>query len=724
MFYYPLPGGLCYVADAKRFLRSPALRNALYDSADGKCERCGIPLPDNWHADHVIPWVQSQTTNMFEMAALCPKCNLTKGAGVESSAGINTGLMRPGQRGATQKIWECVRQGQKSITIVLPTRYGKSDVIRASAYGLMLDMQVSRAVILEPASNLVYQILNGDKMREAVTRYAFPPGFNLSTWAVETTPRKPFNPTKANFLAMTTQMATNNKEFFAEWVRLEMSREKRPPIWFIDEAHTGSSDNEWGRTVRVLKDAGAVLVMLTATPFRTDRNQVEGFQYREIDQEIATIQHGSALWEYDRTRFMLQADWETTFKEAWEEKPPALCFINRTSLDHPLDRFALRTGEHTGGGMLSTLGEADSRRFLTELVRDDTFVQSACEEFVTTIRNRREKDGDTAGMVYVGNDRADDDEANAHANQVARALESIDSDLSVIIATSSAEGGQELLQGFSQGEGDVLIVKQMGGVGLDVPRLKVCLDLSTIRTAQAFTQRVCRIATIWFPTEDPADVVVTASYITPDDARSRRLFDEFIEQEGGSAEHITWEYVGEVVEAVKAQPPLPDILVPTGTTAIGTMVDVQNYRAPDEQMPEVRQLYSVLPELTRTRTEAELANLIHQHSIVIGNGAEHQEVAESPSSEPEVVDALALQRAARERVVQLAKRVARNRIKMDDTGDLDAKFGQVIQEVYTSHKKHCGLPWRKGNALEGLDVPALEKLAASLSHELEVLNGQ
>ena len=85
---------------------------------------------------------------------------------MDSSASINLNPGRPGQRVAVQTIWDIVRTMKKrTATIVLPTRYGKSDVIRASAVGLMADNLVSRAVILEPASNLVVQILDKAKWR-------------------------------------------------------------------------------------------------------------------------------------------------------------------------------------------------------------------------------------------------------------------------------------------------------------------------------------------------------------------------------------------------------------------------------------------------------------------------------------------------------------------------------------------------------------------------------
>ena len=63
----------------KRTLTSKRLRAMLWLAADGKCQICGKELPENWHADHIIPWVKSPVTNMYGMQALCPECNRRKG---------------------------------------------------------------------------------------------------------------------------------------------------------------------------------------------------------------------------------------------------------------------------------------------------------------------------------------------------------------------------------------------------------------------------------------------------------------------------------------------------------------------------------------------------------------------------------------------------------------------------------------------------------------------
>ena len=65
----------------KRRLSSKKLRWLLWRAAEGKCQICGKDLdPDDWHADHIIPFCKSKRTNVHEMQATCPACNLKKGS--------------------------------------------------------------------------------------------------------------------------------------------------------------------------------------------------------------------------------------------------------------------------------------------------------------------------------------------------------------------------------------------------------------------------------------------------------------------------------------------------------------------------------------------------------------------------------------------------------------------------------------------------------------------
>lgn len=62
----------------QRTLRSKKLRQFLFERAGGKCQECQTELGQEWHADHIIPWSVSKRTNVFEMQAVCPVCNLRK----------------------------------------------------------------------------------------------------------------------------------------------------------------------------------------------------------------------------------------------------------------------------------------------------------------------------------------------------------------------------------------------------------------------------------------------------------------------------------------------------------------------------------------------------------------------------------------------------------------------------------------------------------------------
>jgi 5-methylcytosine-specific restriction endonuclease McrA len=63
-----------------RTLRSKRLRALLWYAADGKCQICGEPLGDEWEIDHIIPWVVSKRTNIFELQIAHTLCNRKKGS--------------------------------------------------------------------------------------------------------------------------------------------------------------------------------------------------------------------------------------------------------------------------------------------------------------------------------------------------------------------------------------------------------------------------------------------------------------------------------------------------------------------------------------------------------------------------------------------------------------------------------------------------------------------
>ena len=58
-------------------------RKTLYVMSGGTCSKCGAPLEKGWHGDHVTPHSKGGETELINGQALCPKCNLKKGASMD-----------------------------------------------------------------------------------------------------------------------------------------------------------------------------------------------------------------------------------------------------------------------------------------------------------------------------------------------------------------------------------------------------------------------------------------------------------------------------------------------------------------------------------------------------------------------------------------------------------------------------------------------------------------
>lgn len=67
----PVKGPRAFTHDQKR---------DLYFLAGGRCCICRVRLGPDWHADHVIPWIEGGETTVENGQALCPTCNQRKHA--------------------------------------------------------------------------------------------------------------------------------------------------------------------------------------------------------------------------------------------------------------------------------------------------------------------------------------------------------------------------------------------------------------------------------------------------------------------------------------------------------------------------------------------------------------------------------------------------------------------------------------------------------------------
>lgn len=108
---------------------SIALRLAIEERADGRCEYCRAPMLGGYrfHIDHIIPVSSGGTLDPANLALACAACNLAKSAetsGIDQLTGLSVPLFNP----RTQR-WEDHFQWRDKEKIEGVTAVGRATVL-------------------------------------------------------------------------------------------------------------------------------------------------------------------------------------------------------------------------------------------------------------------------------------------------------------------------------------------------------------------------------------------------------------------------------------------------------------------------------------------------------------------------------------------------------------------------------------------------------------------
>ena len=572
---------------------------------------------------------------------------------------------------------------------VLPTRYGKSDLIRCVAIDLFLSGTICAALVLSPNRLLRDQLVDDATFHAMIDRYQIARASTLKYRALEGQADL-INPTANGefFLSATIQLIVENIGNYEALAESLLYRHGVPLLLIIDECHTGSEKNKWGEAIRRLVNKGACACLLTATPMRADGARIPGFDFEEVsaksikryktrDTELGPEFIAVDVYEGCSRLLKLNAHHTTTFRQAWAERPSPLCRISRLPFDCKLED----TNDQSVR-MLSELSPTEVRQHLGRIVKRPDVARAGASRLVGQLQIARSRQSDVAGIVFVGNDDDPVRNLNEHANTVRAAIERIDPNLDVVIATSSdGNDGTEKIQKFAKGRGDVLIVKQMASLGLSVPRLKVGLDLSSIRTPAAYIQRVMRIATPY----PPAEVCVL---IVPEDCLSRALFETLISDEGGEARADDLHLVDTYVKPRETKDDRSLFTITEISEA--DFDDSQGTRAAAALRPDVDTIVSALPELLSVLSHAQIAKSIEKSGIVIGQRMER------------AVNTGAVADDLRADIHRYAKDVTNRR--MDGRAYSSALYGEMCRQVYMDAFADAGIPWQPLEAIADIDV--------------------
>lgn len=575
----------------QRFLRSKAERNALFLAAGGKCQMCARELPENWHADHIEPFCETGRTNVHEMQALCPSCNLKKGTSMAFTFGSDFSYSLDPYPGVRRGILEALVQYRSWLysrdpndldwSLIAPCRYGKSDFIRTAALIGLAEKKTGPALIVHPFKLLAAQIVEPRRLDEWERRWkAF---CRRHHKLLRDFGARPFQNKEwlgsvhiQAIVGAGTDGRVTNLKILAAFCKSLIQEYGLPPVMFPDEAHRYGIKNHWGDIPRCWMDSGGIIVPTTATGFRHDGDDLISettFRKKETKREdyryYTTRPHEdpSLIWVAthigEKTDFEVTADFEIPSSRAWEEGAASKSSVDWIDVTLRELTECKAVDKEDLNKKLSELPPWKASRCLSVVCRDPKVIAEFAQRIVKQLQIFRSEPNtrDATAVIYGLNDKEGYTD-NWHLVEIKRAIALIAPYLVSEIATlkTDAACGSEddksikIITRFTDKDAktiDILLLKQMGTMGIDSDRICVVGTLDTNRSASDKIQQWGRGGNVWGSCHHYVIVALQ-------DTANVTIYKNYISDEGGS---ITEKEIYEMWEEAKKkeEPPPPPL---------------------------------------------------------------------------------------------------------------------------------------------------------------------
>lgn len=617
-----------------RTLRSKKLRSLLYYSQSGKCANCGCDLPDDWHADHIIPYVVTHRTNAHEMQALCPTCNWEKGS-----------KMLRKHQAEIQKIAKDIRTGiQKVGNILAQVTPGGGK----SAIAMIMAKELA-----EPLGYKICWVVPRDALRsqgendfiKADKRNLF--GHTTKIRAAGNDVR----PSRDEIGYVTTYQAiAQNPDLHLDEFRL------RPYILILDECHhvpdKGESDDSeeaaYFKAIAPLVEYAKIRVFASGTLERHDGHRIAFLPYKPfINCESVDLdpRQNWAIIRYQR-------------KDALEEK--AIVPLHFHAMDGKARWFDPKTNEEKN---VDSVAEAELRHqpAVLQTVLETKMARDILDRCASDWQGHKQVVYHRAKMLVIAPNIITAAEYCKHLGSYGAR-----------IATSQdTQQAKDNIQLFKRNDNNVnvLVTVGMAYEGLDVPEITHVACLTNIRSRPWIEQAICRANR-----SDHGNNKTHGYIYYPDDPRMKRIMDAIEAEQAALV--MNWPPRSTVApksgsDGAEALPIVPLVSIATGTRTIGledgTRTGYSETRLIEESMR--------LAQITGISVVQFKQALVHMGLGVVPNG-----IADEPNYEENVLDDQTpsqQEERYRKSIDRMIKRIAK--------GD-----GTVVRQVNYEIRAHFG----------------------------------
>ena len=309
------------------------------------------------------------------------------------------------------------------------------------------------------------------------------------------------------------------------WGAVLREVKRRKSMIILDEVHHAGTDLTWGDGVTKAFNTAQKVLSLSGTPYRSDSNKIPFISYSSLG-----------------TIYVSKNDYTYGYKEALKD-----------GVVRPVI-FEAYDGEVTGDStkMLSEMTRHDTKMLHAILDPEGEWVREVLTKANLHLQKVRRKDKSAAGIVFCRN--------QAHAKGIQKTLTSICGKKPPVVVSENSDSSS-IIEKFSDSNEPWIISVRMISEGVDIPRLKTGVYLTTTRTPLFFAQAVGRIlrktstdlqeAKLFIPSFKPLlDVVdqfqeTRSHFIDTKEEEEQTLEEEYIEdiEDDSSSDENEYHYV-------------------------------------------------------------------------------------------------------------------------------------------------------------------------------------
>lgn len=434
-------------------------RTALYLAANGRCSRCGAELEPGWHADHIDPHARGGITDVINGQALCPPCNLKKGARMSD--------LRKWQEDGLREFALWVPKDDKGFLVEATPGAGKTRLAIEAALRLLSAGVVEQVVVAVPTSRLEKQWHN--KFAKA---------------GVSINPK--WHASDGRLAADEQGCAVTYAEIAKSPHSFRRLTSCRPTLVILDEIHhCGGEDKPWGDAARIAFEPATRKILLSGTPWRTDDGEIPFMTYRD-GLGVPDVRYGYR-------RALADGVVRAVFFPRRGGKMEWIApngYRREATFD---DKLNIRETQHRLRTALSLDGE-----WLPEVIRDAD----------AQLMELREDDPTAGGIVFC-EDAESARWCHGRLTAMGRAP--------VLAITDEPESDQRI-EDFEDSDAPWIVTIRKVSEGVDIPRLRVGIYATPWVAELFFRQVVGRLVRVRDGEEDQ-----TSYLFIPDDDRLRAM---------------------------------------------------------------------------------------------------------------------------------------------------------------------------------------------------------